>query len=232
MTNEIMVITGSSKGIGRYLTEHYTSLGMKVYGCSRGASDFVHENYSHTCLDVTDEVAVGQMFKEIRKTHKRLDVLINNAGIFTINHTLLTPISSVRKILETNVLGTYLFSREAAKLMKKNNYGRIVNFSSLSVPLKLAGESIYAASKAAVVSLAETMARDFASLGITVNTVGPPVVKTEIIKDVSEADIKHLLEQTVLPRFAEPEEVRNVIDFFISPASGMITGQTVYLGGV
>jgi 3-oxoacyl-[acyl-carrier protein] reductase len=127
--NKIMLITGTSKGIGRYLVEYYTGLGFQIIGCSRSQAEYSLDNYQHYCLDVDDEPKVKQMFSEIREKHGRLDVLINNAGIASMNHILLTPIKTVKRIFSTNVIGAFLFCREATKLMQKNKYGRIVNFA-------------------------------------------------------------------------------------------------------
>ncbi len=121
----VVLITGASKGIGRYLAEYYVNLGFQVTGCSRGPSDYENENYCHFALDVCDEPQVKAMFSEIRKNYGQLRVLINNAGIAAMNHAILTPLGSVRKLLDTNVIGTFLFCREAVKLMKKKPFGRI-----------------------------------------------------------------------------------------------------------
>ncbi|MCP4717306.1 MAG: SDR family oxidoreductase, partial [Deltaproteobacteria bacterium] len=167
-----MLITGTRKGIGKYLVEYYLDRGYRIFGCSREPVDYDYENYTHFCLDVVDEKKVTAMFAEIGRTHKRLDVLINNAGIASMNHILLTPVSTVHNILNTNVVGTFIFCREAAKLMMKNRCGRIVNFATVATPLKLEGEAIYAASKAAIVNLTEILARELGQLGVTVNAVG------------------------------------------------------------
>ena len=127
--NRVMLITGTRKGIGQYLARYYVEKGFHVIGCSRGAAEYQIQNYRHFCLDITDEGKVKQMFGEIRGAYKRLDVLINNAGIASMNHILLTPLKTVQNILNTNVAGTFLFCREGAKLMQKNGYGRIVNFA-------------------------------------------------------------------------------------------------------
>ena len=230
--NHVMVITGTRKGIGRYLAHYYTAKGFQVMGCSRKDVDFQLENYRHFCLDITDESRVKEMFSEIRKTYQRLDILINNAGIAAMNHVLLTPMETVQKVLGTNVIGTFLFCREAAKLMKKDLYGRIVNFTTVAVPLKLAGEAIYAASKAAVISLTQVMARELADFNITVNAVGPTPIGTDLIRSVPEEKIQALIRQQAIRRIGEMEDVANVIDFFINPKSDFITGQVLFLGGV
>jgi 3-oxoacyl-[acyl-carrier protein] reductase len=172
-----------------------------------------------------------EMFHEIR-TAGGVDILVNNAGIASMNHVLLTPYRTLRKILDTNVIGTFLFCREAAKLMRSTGCGRIVNFATVATPLKLEGEAIYAASKAAIVSLTEIMARELAPFGITVNAVGPTPVKTDLIRSVPEEKLNALLERQAIRRFGELKDISNVIDFFISPESDFVTGQVIYLGGV
>jgi 3-oxoacyl-[acyl-carrier protein] reductase len=230
--NPTMLITGTSKGIGKYLVKYYSDQGYSIVGCARSAVDYECANYQHFCLDVSDESAVMRMFAEIRKTHGRLDVLINNAGIASMNHLLLTPIRSVHNIFNTNVVAAFLFCREAVKVMQIRKYGRIVNFATVATPLKLEGESVYAASKAAVVSFTEVLAREAAPYNITINAVGPTPIKTDLIKSVPPEKLDALIRRQAIPRFGEFQDVSNVIDFFIRPESDFITGQVIYLGGV
>ena len=158
--------------------------------------------------------------------------MINNAGIASMNHSLLTPLSTVHKVLDTNVVGTFLFCREAAKVMKNSSYGRIVNLTTVAVPLKLAGEAIYVASKAAVLSLTQVLARELAEFGITVNAVGPVPVETDLIRSVPKAQIERLLSQQAIPRLGTFTDISNVIDFYLKEESSFITGQNLCLGGV
>lgn len=229
---KVMLITGTRKGIGRFLAGYYLQKGFFVIGCSREDSDLIDENYKHFCLDVSNESQVKNLFKVLRKSYGRLDILVNNAGVASMNHSLLTPISTVRKILETNVVGNFLFSREAAKIMKINNFGRIVNFVTFAIPLKLEGEAIYAASKAAVLTLTEILSREYAPFNITVNAVAPPAVKTDLIRGVSDDKMEKLIDRQSIHRFGTPEEVSYVIDFFIKPENEMINGQIIYMGGI
>jgi len=230
--NKVILITGTRKGIGRYLSEYYLGRGFVVIGCSRGESDLKHVSYEHFCLDVADEKAVIEMTGAIRRKYGRIDHLLNNAGIASMNHSLLTPLSVVEQIFRTNVFGTFLFCREAGKVMAKNKAGRIVNFATVATPLKLDGESAYAASKAAIVSLTQVLAREFSDFNITVNAVGPTPVYTDLIRNVPKEKMERLLEMQTIRRFGTFEDISNVIDFFLQDGSNFITGQVIYLGGV
>jgi 3-oxoacyl-[acyl-carrier protein] reductase len=203
-----------------------------VIGCSRQAADFPGIRYQHFCLDIADEAEVQRMFSAIRRTHGRLDVLLNNAGVTSTNHVMLTPIATVRKLLDTNVVGNYLFCREAAKVMAMNKCGRIVNFVSIATPLRLEGEAIYAASKAAVISLTQILARELAPYNITINALGPTPVQTDFIQGIAKEKIQGILERQAIPRLGEFSDILNVVDFFIRPESNFISGQTIFLGGV
>lgn len=231
MSELVTVVTGSRKGIGRAVAAHYAGAGHRVIGVSRTAPDDADAQHEHELADVADEQAVTQLFANIRKRHGRIDHLVNCAGIASMNHSLLTPGSTFRRLLETNVLGTFLCSREAAKVMQKRKFGRIVNFGSVAVPLKLEGEAAYAASKAAVVTLSEVMARELAAFGITVNVIGPSVVDTDLTANVPPDRIDALLQRQAIHRKSTMDDVLAAIDFFLAPASSAITGQTLYLGG-
>ena len=232
MPRPVTLITGTRTGIGRFLAERFLDQGHQVIGCSRSEPGWGAENYTHFIADVADETAVRRIFADIRKTHGHLDHLINNAGIASMNHSMLTPLTSVRKLLDTNFVGTFLFSREASKLMQRQGKGRIVNFSTVAVHMKLQGEAVYVASKAAVVALTQVMAGEFAANGITVNAVGPTPVSTDLIKSVPSEKIEALLARQAIRRLGTFEDVANVIDFFLKPESSFVTGQCIYLGGV
>src|SRR5262245_24650358 len=223
----VMLITGARKGIGLALARHYLAQGYRVAGCSRGPAGLAADAYTHYCLDVRDEAGVQQMLANVRERLGGLRVLINNAGIAAMNHALLTPLGIVRDVLETNVVGTFLLCREAAKSLRSTAHARIVNFSTVAVPLRLAGEAAYAASKAAVEMLTRVLAVELSPLGITCNAVGPGPVQTDLIRSVPQKKIEQLLQKQAVPRLAQPQDVANVIDFFLRPESDLVTGQVV-----
>ena len=116
--------------------------------------------------------------------------------------------------------------------MQKNKFGRIVNFSTVAVPLNLEGEAIYAASKSAIEQFTKVLSKEVANMGITVNTIGPTPIDTDLIKAVPKDKINELLSQQAIKRLGSFDDVINVIDFYINSKSDFITGQTIYLGGV
>ena len=227
-----IVITGTRKGIGKEMADHYLGEGWQVVGCSRGEGSIEHDHYQHFALDVSDEDAVIAMARTIKTSHGKVDALLHNAGIASMNHALLTPASTVNRILQTNVVGTFLFCREMSKLMRRTNNGRIINFTTVAHPLNLEGEAIYAASKAAVESLTRILARELAELKITVNAIGPTPIETDLIRGVPQEKMDALLARQALGRMGEVRDVINAVDFYLREESDFITGQVLYLGGI
>lgn len=231
MPDDVTLITGTRKGIGRFLAEHYLARGHRVIGCSRQPADLSHPGYRHFELDVTSEEAAQSLFATVRREYGHLTNLVNNAGIASMNHSLLTPSSTMRRVLETNLVASFTFAREAAKLMRAKKNGRIVNFSTVAVAYSLEGEAAYVASKAGLEALSRVLAREFGPFNVTVNAIGPTPIATDLIRAVPKDKIDGLVARQALPRLGTVEDVANVVDFFLAPASGFITGQVVYLGG-
>lgn len=230
--NKVVLITGTRKGIGQYLAHYFVQKGYLVEGMSREKPDWQLDNYYHHLGDVADEGDVKSMLSSISKRHGRLDVAINNAGIASMNHILLTPVATVDKIFATNFRGTFLVCREAAKLMKTSGGGRIVNLTSVAVPLLLQGEAIYAASKSAIETFTKILAFELAEFGITCNAVGPGPVETDLIAGVPDEKIKAVTDRLAIKRLAKLEDVAAAIDYFLAADSNFVTGQITYLGGV
>jgi 3-oxoacyl-[acyl-carrier protein] reductase len=227
-----IIITGSRKGLGRALTEHFLAKGWHVAGCSRKETDLTHPAYRHFLLDVADEPAVAAMVRSVADEFGAIDALVNNAGVASMNPIALTPGSTVRGVMDTNVLGSFLFLRECAKRMMRAKSGRIVNLSTVAVPFALEGECAYAASKAAVESMTRVAARELGAHGVTVNAVGPTPVDTDLIRLVPKDKIEALVARQAVPRMGTPADVINAVEFFLRPESSFITGQVIYLGGV
>lgn len=228
----VMLVTGARKGIGRYLVEYYLSRGYLVEGCSRGEADLKDASYRHHQVDVADEKGVRGMIADITKRYGRIDVVLNNAAIASMNHVLLTPAKTANRMLEVNVTGTMLVCRDAAKVMIRRRYGRIVNFTTIVAPIALAGEAVYAASKSAVVTFTRILAFELGQWGITCNSFGATPILTDMIKGVPQDKIDAVVNNLAIKRLGTPQDCANVCDFFISPTSDNITGQVIYLGGV
>ncbi len=229
----IILITGDRKGIGRYLSEYYLEKGMTVIGCSRSETNLKNKNYQHFCLDVSDEQAVKKMYSEIRQTYGRLDVLINNAGVnLSLAPILLLPYKSALRTIEINLLGTFLMSREAAKIMMRNSFGRIINFSSMAVKHEVKGEAIYTASKSAIISFTRVMAKEVYGYNITCNIIAPSAIKTDLMDSIDKDALRDVLKRNAKQELCKTEDLSNAIDWFIKTTSNSITGQIIYLGGV
>ncbi len=227
-----VVITGTSRGIGRGLVDWFLQQGHCVAGCSRSELDIETDGYTHYIVDVATEESVQEFVGKLRKTMPVVDVLINNAGIAAMNHVLLTPGDTARRVMDVNFHGTFTMSREVARLMRKSSAPRIINFSTVAVPLNLAGEAVYAASKSAVETLTRVLAKELAQYRIRVNAIGPTPIQTDLIASVSEEKIQELVNQQAIKRLGTLEDIVNLIEFLIRPQSDFITGQTIYLGGV
>lgn len=222
----VALVTGSRKGIGRHLAGHLLGRGYLVVGCSREPAEWSADGYEHHQVDVSVERDVVALVRGIAARHGRLDVVINNAGIASMNHVLLTPASSLENMLRINVTGTFLVSREAAKLMQKRRSGRIINLSSAVVPLRLAGEAAYIASKAAVEALSQTMANELAEVGVTVNVVGPGPTDTDMIRGVPGSRLERTLAHLGAAQLTDLGDITAAVDRFLQSSE---TGQVVYL---
>ena len=179
--NKVLLISGTSKGIGNYLAQYYVSLGFRVIGCSRSSTDFSHSLYTHLQADVSEEKNILEIFKFIRTECKRLDILINNAAINpAIVSAALLPYDSIEKTFKTNVFAPMIFCREAVKLMNRNKFGRIINMGSMAAKLEVPGEALYTSTKAALNAYTRVLAKEVSKAGITVNVLAPSAIKTDL----------------------------------------------------
>jgi len=222
-----VVITGASRGIGRYLCDQL-SADYEIVGISRT----VPEGFEHPLIqaDVTDADGLRDAAKN--PDLRRLYGLINCAGIASMNLFLTTPAATVKKVLEVNTLGTMNACSVMLPAMIRNRGGRIINFSSLGVKVGLEGEAAYIASKAAVEAFSRVLAKEVGGYDITVNTVSPNPIKTDLIAGVPEEKIEKLInEHQAIKRLGEMEDILNVVRFYLDERSSMISGQNLVLGG-
>jgi 3-oxoacyl-[acyl-carrier protein] reductase len=227
----VVLVTGSRKGIGRALAEHFLSTGAAVEGCSRSEPDWAAPGYIHHCVDVCDERQVRAMMRSIGERHGQLDIVVNNAGVAHMQHSLLMPTAVAEGILKTNVLGAFVVSREAVRLMKRQEYGRIINLGSVATSLRIEGEAMYAASKSALVTFSQVFAHEVGSFGITCNVVAPTPIPTDFIESVPEHKVERLIQRLAIKRLGTFDDVINAVEFFADPKSDYITGQVLNLGG-
>jgi 3-oxoacyl-[acyl-carrier protein] reductase len=232
-SNKIVLITGASRGVGLELVNYFLGKKASVIGLSKGNSKVVHDNYTHFSVDLSNAEAISTCFKkEIAKKFPRLDIVINNAAVLTSQYSMIMPVKNALDMINVNLAAVFFVSREAAKLMRKNTYGRIINIGSMAASLEPIGDSVYAACKAGIVTMANVMAKEFSSMNITCNTLGITAIKTDMLSQLPVHKIDEIINKLPVPRYAQPDDIFNVIDFFASQRSSYITAQVVYLGGI
>jgi len=229
---KVVVVTGASRGIGRMLVEHFLDEGAQVAGISRGVAELEHERYAHFEVDVADAKAVQFAFAKIGKQFGTVDIVVNNAAVLTSQYAMIMPAQNAQAMVDVNLLGTFYVSREAAKLMRKAKRGRIINVGSMAASLEPIGDSLYAACKAGVSTLAGVMSKEFSSFNVTCNTLGVTAIETDMLAQLPRETIDGIIESLPVPRYAEPDDIFNVVDFFASDRSSYVTAQTVFLGGI
>lgn len=238
---KIAVVTGASKGIGRACALRLAKDGMTVV-----------VNYSHSDAeaaktveeikaaggdavaykaDVSDLNQVKDMFKFVSDTYGRVDVLVNNAGIVRDEYLLMLTQENLDKCLDLNIKGYFYCAQQAALKMFSQKSGVIVNMSSVSSKMALAGQSVYSATKGAVNSMTQTMAKELARKKIRVNAVCPGFVQTEMVDQLPEDKKKEYLNEVPLGRFADVDEVAGLVSFLCSDDASYITGQAIVLDG-
>ncbi len=234
--DKVVLVTGASRGVGLEITKHFIKNGATVIGLSRGVSEFTHEHYKHFSVDIGNPESIANCFrKEIGKQFKRIDIVINNAAVMTSQYSMIMPIKNAMDMVNVNLLGVFFVSREASKLMRGKEQGRIINVGSMASSLEPIGDAIYAATKAGISSLANVMAKELSSMNITCNTLAITAIETDMLNShsaVAQVKIKEIINNLPIPRMATVDDILNVIDFFAADRSSYITAQTIYLGGI
>lgn len=226
-----MLITGSSRGVGRCISEHFLQYGAQVVGFARSTATINNAKYTHIQVDIGDVKSIQNGFTELKKLTNQLHIVINNAAVLTSQYAMIMPPAAAQAMININLMGPFMVSREASKLMRKTKWGRIINIGSMAASLEPIGDSIYAACKTGLATLANVMAKELAPLNITCNTLAISAIKTDMLEQLPQEKIAQVIAGLPIPRFAEPDDVLNVIDFLASERSSYITAQTIYLGG-
>jgi 3-oxoacyl-[acyl-carrier protein] reductase len=228
LTGKVVFVTGGSRGIGRALADKFADLGAKVIVTYKSRIDHRHfkpRNIHYFKCDSADAKRVKQVVENVIKAFKKIDVLVNNAGITKDVLIMRMSEKDWDSVIDTNLKGTFLFCKYVSKNMVKNHSGKIINISSIVGTTGNAGQANYAASKAGQIGLTKTLAKELGAYNIQVNAVAPGFVETDMISVLGD-DIKQKMFELTKTKAAKPDKVADFVAFLASPDSDLINGQT------
>ena len=240
LQNKVALITGGAQGIGKTISEELVQNGAHVVlgdvnlEGAQATAEAINNNggsASAVKVDVSNPAEVKQVFDSILKDKKPIDIMINNAGITRDGLMIRMKEADWDRVLNINLKGTFLCSQQAAKQMMKQKSGVIVNIASIVGVIGNFGQANYSASKAGVIGLTKTLAREVASRGIRVNAVAPGFIDTEMTRVLDESVRQSLIEQIPLAKLGLPEDVARCVAFLVSDRSSYITGQVINVNG-
>ncbi|MCC6219929.1 MAG: 3-oxoacyl-[acyl-carrier-protein] reductase [Deltaproteobacteria bacterium] len=241
LSGQVAVVTGGARGIGRAICKQLAQCGAQVvinYSHSSGeasilAQEITSEGGKARVLqfDVADPDAVENGFREILDSCQKVDILVNNAGIAIDSLIVRSKVDDWKRVLDVNLSGCFYCCRAVSKAMMKARYGRIVNISSVVGEMGNAGQAAYAASKAGIIGLTKSLARELAGRGVTVNAIAPGYIETDMTRSLSENIRTEILEGIPLNRLGTPEDVAAVVGFFCGNGAGYITGEVLGVNG-
>lgn len=241
LSEKVAIVTGGSRGIGRAVCVALGRAGAKVVvnysGNEEAAAEtlrLVREAGSDGELlrfDVADAEAVDQAIADVAKRHGRLDILVNNAGIAMDQILLRIKPEELERTMAVNVGGTLWCCKSAMRVMIRKRQGRIVNLTSVVGEAGNPGQAVYSASKAGIIGLTKTLAREYASRGVTVNAVAPGFIETDMTASLPDPVKEAAIAQTPLGRMGSPADVAAAVLYLVSDEAGFVTGQVVRVNG-
>ena len=237
-----VLITGATGGIGSAIVLAFAKNGYnvalhtnsKLHEAQKNADRLSNEYGIKTLAvkaDISNENDVKEMFETLENTFGKIDILVNNAGISLVSMLCDTTTEDWDRVMDINLKGTFLCSKEAMKNMVHNKWGRIINISSVWGNIGASCEVAYSASKAGLVGFTKALAKELAPSGITVNAVSPGLIDTKMNSHLSEDDIKELCNEIPAGRMGTPEEVANAVLFLASEGASYITAQNITVDG-
>ena len=231
LKNKIAIVTGASKGIGNSIANTFAKEGAIVYALSRTETKRTCDTIIPKNCDITDSAQVLPIMTEIKKTYGHVDILVNNAGV--MDNSLLGMIThkTMLEQFEINVFAPILLTQLVLKLMRKQKSGSIINLASIIGVRGHEGQTVYSASKGAIISFTLSASKELAEDGIRVNAISPGTIETDLLKSISNDKLQEHLKAIRFGRVGKPEEVANLATFLASDYSSYITGQIIGIDG-
>lgn len=233
LEGKVAVVTGGAKGLGQAISELYALHGAKVVAADMGELSYTNENVEGYKLNVTDVEAVQKFYDYVIEKYGKIDILVNNAGITADAMTRKMTDDQWNRVIDVNLKGVFNLTRLIGPQMENSGYGSIINISSVVGVFGNIGQANYAATKAGVIGLTMTWAKEFARKGanVRVNAIAPGYIMTDILKTVPQELLDKFAALTMLGRLGQPEEIANVALFLASDEASYITGQTLNVNG-